>query len=123
MLPSLHMHEDQAHTACCYLHVTLSASNGSDKICLVVQAVFRHRRERLLRACRAYMTGTARVGAYSEAGASSSTADGAAKDVSQQQQDPEKGEGAQQVAAVTTQGFQLVFKGVFPRLERELGAL
>ncbi|BDA49468.1 probable ubiquitin-conjugating enzyme E2 23 [Coccomyxa sp. Obi] len=89
----------------------------------LVLAVFRHRRERLLRACRAYMTGTARVGAYYEAGASSSAADGAFEDVSRQKQEPGKGEGAQQAAAVTTQGFQLVFKGVLPRLEKELNSL
>ena len=88
-----------------------------------MQAVFRHRRERLLRACHAYLTGTARVGAYTEAVASSSAADEAAKEVFQQQQEPGNGEQAQQVAALTTQGFQLVLKGVMSRLEKVLEAL
>lgn len=92
-------------------------------MCGFLQAVFRHRRENLLRACRAYLTGTARVGAYSETGASSSAANEAGKDILRQEEERESGEAGQQVTAVTTQGFQLVFKGVLPRLEKELEAL
>lgn len=92
-----------------------------------VQAVFRARRERLLRACQAYLAGTARVGTYGEA----STAAQAAGTETAGVEDEQLGDGEEdeeevtrgEAATQTTRGFQLVFKGVLPRLEKALMAL
>lgn len=88
---------------------------GTDYLECALQAVFRNRRNRLLTACNAYMAGTARVGAFTEAGALKEGPEG-------EQQQQVEGDGIQQ-AGQTTQGFQLVFKGVLPRLEKALMTL
>ncbi len=81
------------------------------RVCMgaCAQALYKERRERLLAACRAYLAGTARVGGeLPQAGGEGGG--GAAEEGAETQQQ-------------TSQGFQLVLKGLLPKVEAALAAL
>lgn len=97
---------------------------NADSKCYVFvwQAVYRERRDTILAACKAYLEGTVAVGgklpsANAGAGENSSSEEPGQPD---QEAAPPSPPAA---AGVTTQGFQLVLKGLLPRLEAALNAL
>ncbi len=81
-------------------------------VCCLLQAALKNRGPHLLAACKAYLAGTAKIGAYQDSGTST-----------EGQQPQEEEEGGVNQTGQTTQGFQLVFKGVLPRLEKAVTAV